>query len=134
MSEKKYEVTEKGKDLFGNKKYEVTEKKGNDNEATFGQAIIIYILTNLVTGLYTLIIYRLLINKDKNEDEVFMKSSGYSLLFFIITLIFLIYKSTGKYGGVYEDWANYLLYFIFFSVITGIITSLYRFIKLWNEN
>ncbi len=134
MSEKKYEVTEKGKDLFGNKKYEVAEKKGNDNEATFGQAIIIYILTNLVTGLYTLIIYRLLINKDKNEDEVFMKSSGYSLLFFIITLIFLIYKSTGKYGGFYEDWANYLLYFIFFSVITGIITSLYRFIKLWNEN
>jgi len=130
MSDKKYEVTEKGKDLFGNKKYDVVEKTNTDNESNFGGAILIFILTNLVTGLYTLIIFKLLFKEGKDEDQVFMKSSGYSLLGFLFTTIYLFCYAAYKD----RDYLDYFIYFILFSLVTGLITSLYGFIKLWNQS
>jgi hypothetical protein len=130
MSDKKYEVTEKGKDIFGNKKYDVVEKTKTDNELNLGGAILIFILTNLITGLYTWIIYKLLFKEGKDEDKIFMKSSIYSLLVFIYIIVLLLYIAV--YND--RDYLDYTIFFILFSIVTGVITSVYRFIKLWNQS
>jgi NADH:ubiquinone oxidoreductase subunit 5 (subunit L)/multisubunit Na+/H+ antiporter MnhA subunit len=136
-------IKENGNDLFGNKKYIQTDLK-TENQIEAGQAIFFFLITNLFTGFTSFIIYKIkyLLSSDKdniNDMKLFMKCSFYSLMLNLCVIGFFIFQfiSKGEHyhyvnGNPVSDAQAYgenFISYIIFSLITGIIISLYRLLK-----
>ena len=136
-------IKENGTDLFGNKKYIQTDLK-TENQIEATKAIFLFVLTNLFTGFTSFIIYKikylLSSNKDKIDDmKLFMKSSFYSLILNLCIIGFFLFQIMSKSEHYHyvngnpvsdaEVYGENFISYIFFSLITGIIISLYRLIK-----
>lgn len=152
--EKKYEVKETGKDIFGNKKYEVKEKStSNSWTESLGYFMLIILIVNIVMGFYTYLLNKFLniifIKKDtpkKEKEDLYVKyfviSSIISMISFIVYILWFFqkYKEVSYLNGYHQDTyetkqlIGSFISLLFYSIISGVIFSIIGFRKLMKYN